>query len=174
MYKSEAYKKEKKLVYKKDKRFNGERIYYFLLHNILSMIMFFSIAYAMDLFDSRAQSFQDVFYISFVELVVYVLAINILTGIVSRFISYVVLYLLIEKWRKKKMKKFGEINIGIDAIDFNYILSNILGSILFSVGAVIIIQVVVFGEITVLSFVLSYLIMKIFVYVLIKVLNQLG
>jgi len=175
MYESEDYKKEKKIRFRGRKgRYNGDRYYYMILHNIISMFLFFWLAISMGLFGKKTQIIQELFRIEFVELFIYVFALTIFTGLIARGISYVILYLLIVKWRKQDMKKIGEINYGIDAINFNYIISSLLASLLFSIGALVILQDVIFNSNSIISLFLSYGIMKSGVYLLVKLFSNLS
>jgi len=175
MYESSDYKKEKKMSFRGKKgRFKGERIYYIVLHNAISLILFFWVAISMDLFSRKTQIIQELFKISFVELFIYVFALTIFTGLIARLIAYITLYLIIEKGFKKDMKKIGEINKGIDSLDFNYILGSLVASILFSIGALVILQDVIFNNRSIYTLILAYIIMKVGVYGLIKVFSRMS
>jgi hypothetical protein len=170
----EAYKKEKRMRKKQRLgRFEGDRIYYFALHNILSAVLFFWIGYAIDLFSQRTQIIEELFKISFIEFYIQVFALNLLTSLFARFITYVILYLLIVRWRQKDMKKFGEINTGIDSLNFTFLLAILLGSFLFAIGVLVILQNLLFGGTeSFLILLVCYFIMRGAVYLLIKLFSQ--
>lgn len=174
-YENPDYVKEKKIRFRGRKgRFQGDRIYYMILHNTISMILFFWLAISMGLFERKTQFIQDLFTIQFIQLFIYVFALTIFTGLISRGIAYITLYLIIVKWLKKNMKMIGEINKGIDAINFNYIISSMIASILFSIGALVILQDVLFNNNSILFVILSYGIMKVGVYLLVKVFTNMS
>lgn len=153
-------------------RFTGDRWYYLILHNTISAFLFFALMISMNLFNQKTQFIREIFTINFVQLFIYVFALNIFTGLIGRAIAYIILYFLIVKWRHRNMKKIGEINYGIDSINFNYFIGSLLGSLLFSIGAVIILQQVLFSDSSIYSLIVSYLVMKGGVYLLVKVFNQ--
>lgn len=142
-------------------RVEGDFIYFTVLHNIISMILFFSTANVLGLFERRSEKVIDFFTFDFISLVAVVFVLSVMFGLFSRLLAYLIMYQIYIRWRKTEMKKIGELNRGINKMSLAYFISALIGSIFFSIGVVIIIHSVVFGNSeTVISLLISYLVMK--------------
>jgi len=160
---------DKKRLFKMKKgRVQGDFITYFALHNLISMLLFFWIAIPLGFFEQKTEVISDIFSLTFLELIVNVFALTLFTGIISRVFGWLLLRFIVVYWRKREMKKFGELNQGINKISIVYILSIFVSSVLFAIGALTILQYVIFGAESLITLVATYIILKIGVYLLIR------
>lgn len=139
---------------------------YFILHNLISLIIFFWLSQEMNLFDRRTDTITDIFTKEHLNLILIIMAISLISSIFGRLLSYGVLwsvYSISDKNNKHKkvIKSFGNVNRGINKIDFAYFVSMFISSLLYSVGAILILREVLFSDRDSFIFlVLSYFILK--------------
>jgi len=148
----------------------GDKFWFFVFHNLISIAVFFWIAIAVDLFEKQADSLFDIFSFSFVYFLFEVLLISVISGFFGRILTYIPLKLWYNYVSRKEIKSFGQINKGVnEMLSMSYIISTLLSSIIFALGALTIIQSKLFEEDTLGTLILSYLIIKItisaFIYV---------
>lgn len=150
--------------YKSRGKANGVFWVYTILHNIISALLFFTITISFGLYDRRAETFTDLFLRGFIELVGAVYALSLILGVISRVLAYTILWQYFEGFKKKDMRSFKDLNRGINSLGVAWFISLLVGAIGFSIGALVIIQVVVFHEQAFIPLILSYLIMNVCVY----------
>lgn len=151
---------------------SGEDKFYFLLHNIISILLFFFIGQKIELFEKQSYSLLDIISFSFLQFIGIVIGLTILLGILSRFLVYGIFWIInyYDNEKKKGMKittikSFTDMNQGINEFTtYSYIKTVIYSSIFFCIGAVVIIQIKVFNSDSLWSLIGAYLIVKIVVY----------
>jgi len=148
----------------------GEALWFFILHNSFSILVFFWVAIAVDLFEKQADSLLEIFTLDFVYFLFEVLLISVISGFFGRILAYIPLKLFYNYVSRKEIKSFGQLNKGInEMLSMSYIVSTLLSSVVFALGALTIIQSNLFEEETLWTLVLSYFLIKavisIFIYV---------
>jgi len=138
---------------------------YFVLHSIISLLLFFGFSEIMDLFTLQTDTITDIFTKEHLNFVLIIMAVSLISSIGGRIISYVMLWVLYNvgtgKKHKKVVKSFPAVNRGINKMDFAYLVSTFVSSLLYSVGAIFILKQVLFSDRDSFIFlVLSYLILK--------------
>lgn len=151
---------------------SGEEKYYFIFHNLMSVLLFFYIATKMNLFSQQSYSLLDIFSFNFIKFIGVIIGLTILLGFVSRILVYGIFWFVNYYRNERKqgknittIKSLGDINKGINEFTtFSYFKTVIYSSILFAIGAVTIIQLKLFKSNSLSSLIGAYLIVKISVY----------
>jgi len=136
-------------------------MYYFLFHNLISIMLFFFIALQLRLFESQSSEISHLLSIAYVQLVLLIFGISLLSGIIGRIFAYVLIKMI---FKKKPIKTIGEFNRGINKISMSYLLSTFLSAIIFSIGAFAILQNMLFNEDSLFTLIATYTVIKIGVY----------
>lgn len=96
-----------------------------------------------------------------------VFGLNILTNLVARGLAYLILKYVV--YRRSVVRNIIDFNnTGINKIGLRFFLSTLLGAILWSVGALAIVQSKIFGEDNLGTLVISYLIINILLFLTTK------
>jgi len=140
---------------------------YFGLHNLISMFVFFTVAWVLDLYQYQTHSLDDIFTVEFIYLVLEIVGYYVIIGLISRAFAYVVLSNYYDR-RDKSYDSFISINSGYNSFDFVYLLSTIISSILFVINAIGLLQMLFFRENTLVTLTLSYIILKLIIYIILR------
>jgi hypothetical protein len=152
---------------KKERRVTGDNFLYFLSHNMISIFLFFTITLAWGLYGEKNSSI--VFFISkdFWTLFGMVFFISILSGISARIIVYVIINKIYTS-NEKHVKKFSEINTGVNKLGLNFFLSTFFTCLVFCLGLVTVLQEALFKELTIFTLIFTYVGIKIVIFFIIK------
>ena len=164
---------------KKDKteRVEAEAISYFFWHNLFSVFIFFLMTMQFGVFGERNYSASYLFSMAFVEFVLVIFCFSLIAGFLGRLLAYIVLRLYFS-WRSKKngrikvMKKFGELNSGLNKISITFVISAFITAVVFAFGVVILLQNMLFDENTLLTLMATYLLLKMGIFFGIKLLVE--
>lgn len=151
-------------IYSKDvERTKGDSWIYFGLHSIIGSALFIFISLPLNLFNLYAGSVSSLFTSDFLLSLLLVLILSVGTNISGRIIAYLLLSLF---YVKTIMKTPYELNFdnGINKIGTRYVVSILISSLIFSLGLIYILESKIFGDNTLTSFALTYLIIKFVVY----------
>jgi len=144
-------------------RVSGDAIWYFFLHNSISLFIFFGFILQLGLFDRQSDTITDLLSWSYAELVLTLFGISLLAGLLGRIFGYFILRLI---FRKNPIKKIGEFNQGINKLGFSFLISTMISSVLFSIGATAVLQEAIFNEDTLFTLIATYVIIKICVFLI--------
>ena len=145
---------------------SGEERWFFILHNLLSMGLFFFVASRLRLFSKQSYSLLDIISFDFLGFIGIVIGLTILLAIFSRFLAYGVFYVFYRYVLKKSIKSYVIMNQGINEMtSYPYFIGVILSSILFAIGVVTLVQLKLFREENLFTLIGAYLLIKIGVYV---------
>jgi len=154
------YKKQKKKP-----RVEGDSVYYFLLHNIISMLVFFAFSYPVGLYNEQTELLSDILSFNFFKSILIIFGLMVLSGVIGRAVAYIIIKLVFNLWLDKTTKKLGELNKGsLNKISFSYFISVFISAVIFAFGALGIVQMKLFGNTTFYSLILTYLLIKIIVF----------
>lgn len=163
-------KKEKRLR-KGRGRVEGDSLYFFILHNTISMLIFFIIAVPLGLFTREVEMVKDLFSVQFVLFVFIVFALTFISGIMARIIGYIFMYYFTKNYLNKQLKTIGQFNEGINKIGLAYAISLFLSALLFSIGAITIIDSMIFSEQqTIITLIATYMLIKFLIFIFVKLL----
>jgi len=154
-------------------RVEGDAIWFFLLHNVISVMIFFGFAYIIGLFDERTELLSEIFSMEFVESILIIFGLSLLAGILGRVLGYFVLRAIFNFGYKREIKKFGEFNSGLNKISFSFIITAFISSLLFGVGAITIIQWKLFDDQTFLSLLVTYFVIKLSVFFSVRLFSSM-
>ncbi len=152
---------------------SGEEKYYFIFHNLVSVLLFFYVAMKIALFSQQSYSLLDIISFNFIQFIGVIIGLTILLGFLSRVLVYgtfrIVNYYRNERSHGRKIitiKSFVDVNQGINEFTtYSYLKIVIYSSILFAIGAVTIVQLKFFKSNSLSSLIGAYIIVKLAVYI---------
>lgn len=166
--KDSVAKKELRLKHRGGKTLS-DHIPYFLIHNTISMFLFFLFAALLGLFDQRTEVISDLFSDYYLPFYGTTLFLMLLFGILARVITYFLIMAPFYKYvLKKTVREFYALNDGINKLSFGFVISTFLNAFFFTVGALTIIQSAIFKSNTLLTLILAYMLMKLLTFALMK------
>jgi len=153
----------------KSERVSGDLIWYFCIHNLISIIIFFFVTSCFGIYSGNTLLLSDMFTKPFWELVLFrVFPISILSSIGARITAILVINESIKiKDRKKRVrstKKWSELNTGINKLGLVFLASGLITSFIYTVGLVGILQYAIFNESTYLTLIVIYIGLKIGIF----------
>lgn len=144
---------------------SGEEKWFFILHNVFSMSLFFLVATRLRLFSKQSYSLLDIISFDFLGFIGIVIGLTVLLGLFARIFAYCIFYLFYKYSLDKRIKSYWNINQGINEMStYSYFISVILNSVLFSIGVVTLIQLKLFQESNLSTLIGAYIIIKVGVY----------
>lgn len=159
----------------------GQRIWFLILHNIISGVLLFSIGFCLGFYDKYYTSIWSWFSIDFILHVFYIFIVSMLLSILARYLAYV-LYktLILYRIRKvdgkyklirrtRQIKDFWDLSSGINSfMSFTFVLVNFLSAFTLAIGLFIIIYNSFFSALGILGLLLVYITLKIILYLFAK------
>ena len=146
----------------------GDKGLYFILHNILSVFIFFllidrfSLGPYFNFFDLLTPDFLGNFSLVFVS--------SLGSAVLGRFLAYLLLKWVIFKYliKNTQVRRWRDLNKGISKMDGSWLFIILLSSIAFMIGATILMHYLLFGtpENTALTLMISYFVIKIIISVI--------
>jgi len=143
----------------------GDKGLYFLLHNIISVLVFFllinrfSLGPYFNFFDLLTPDFLGNFSLVFVF--------SLGSGVLGRFLAYLLLKWVIFRYliKNAQVRRWRDLNKGISKMDGSWLLIVLFSSIAFMIGATILMQYLLFGssENITLTLMISYFVIKIII-----------
>jgi len=154
---------------KRREKMEGEHLSYFAIHNLLSIAVFFMITIRMGVFDIVDIELSYILSWSFAETIIWVFIISCIAEAFGRLVGYFAIIVPVSKYiYKRDYKSFRIINEGINRFSYKTIITLLLSSFLFSIGALYLISGLLFEENTLYVLILSYIIIKVGVYLILK------
>ncbi|KKL54465.1 hypothetical protein LCGC14_2265140 [marine sediment metagenome] len=153
---------------KKVTRASGDAILYFFLHNIISLIFFFALTINLDIYSGTDIMMSYVFSGEFWYMaLVQVFLIYILSSVIGRVMAYLTINLYCNI-KERPMKRWSELNRGINKLGLVFLLTGIVTSIIYSLGLVAILQNAIFNENTLITLIIIYMGFKLGTFVIIR------
>lgn len=121
-------------------------------------------------YGARDRSVGYVFSIDFLDFILLIFIFSLGAGLLGRLLAYLIMKLYFD-WKRKAMKKVGELNRGINKVSVGFFLSAFITAIAYSLGVVAILQDKMFNTHTLITLMATYLVLKIGIYFLVKYLE---
>lgn len=166
------------------KRIEGDKWYYFIIHSIFSGIIFFFFAINLGLLSNSSETISELISINFFFVILIVFVVSVISSILGRVISYYFIktiivyvprYISMKKnkpFNLKEMRRFWELNTGINKMGYLFLIASLLSSLFFSIGALTIVQSKIFGTSNIYTLVTTYFVLMVVVQVLARYLVQ--
>jgi len=157
------------------KRMEGDNIIYFMIHNSISFVAFFFIAWNLNLFDVGDDSISYLISMEFLRLLLLIFGLSLICSLlIGRILGYGILWIIFNFGLKKKVRTFWHLNThGMNEINLSYLISTILSSLMFAVGALFVLENKLFGENTLFSLIITYILIKIIIYLFTRVFSTI-
>lgn len=158
----------------KSERVTGDLIWYFALHNLISVGFFFFFTIGLDLYMGQDLMLSDLFSKEFWELVILqIFPLSIISSLIGRASAYLSINGFIKlKNRKRRVKKstkrWSELNRGINRLGLVFFITALITSVIYSLGLVGILQYAIFSEETLLTLIMVYIGLKIGTFYLVR------
>jgi len=162
----------------RSKKAEGEKLTYFIFHNIISSLLFIWLGFRFDIFGVREFTFPgDLFdsevIIDFLILYGIILGLSVLTIFLGRLVGYLLLMIAF----KKGIDDIIIINKeGINRISMTLLVSVLISSLVFQIGLLIIVHRRIFGELdslkSIIGLFIVYIWLKIGVYLIAKFITK--
>lgn len=160
----------KRKIYRREKT-EGEHLSFFFWHNFIAVGLFFIIMINLGIFDITDIELSYILSWSFAETILWVFIISFVVEIFARFVAYFLIIHPFSKYiYKRDCKSFREISTGINRFSYKTIITLLLSSFLFSIGALYLVRELLFEENTIWALILTYAILKIGVFLIVKLL----
>jgi len=158
--------KSKEKYKKREGRSEGDQMIYYLLHSVISSFLFIMLAIYLNFFRLKSDTMNFIFSVDFLMTILAIFIVSIITNFFGRIVAYLVLQLI---YRRTATKTFLELNsTGLNKLGIRYLVATLIASLLFTTGMVYILQLKIFGEDTIVSLILTYILIKIFIFILTK------
>jgi len=151
----------------KSERVEGDLLTYFVLHNLISVIFFFLITVRLGIYVGRERLIGFVFQKEFWEMTIFqVFPIGVISSFIGRITAYYIMkgyhnYKNRKKKINKSMKKWSELNKGINRLGLAFFISALITSTIYSLGVISVLQFAIFSEETLLTLIIVYIGIKI-------------
>ena len=151
----------------KNKRSEGDQLFYYILYSMVSMLIFLVVGTQLEYFNLRSNQISFLFTLEFFGIVIIVFLWQLLSNFIARILSY---FIIKAVYKHTAIKTIYELNsYGINQIGVRFFLSTFLSSLLWSIGAMVILQNQIFGSNDLLSLILTYIIVNITLYFFTKI-----
>lgn len=153
---------------------NGDNLWFFILYNIYSLIVFFIFGYSANLFVSITMISQ-IFSVEFLNVYLNILFWNIISSIFGWFLALFTLRAFKTYVLKKAMKNFHDLNVGLNKFPITslaFYISIFISTFCFTIGASTIIENLLFSELSIITLMISFLLIKIVIYGITKMIIE--
>ena len=153
---------------KKVTRASGDAILYFCFHNAISLIFFFVLTINLDIYSGTDLMIvyvfsRDFWYMALLQ----VFPVLILSSIIGRLTAFITINLYCN-YKERPMKRWSELNNGINKIGIVFIITALITSIVYSLGLIVLLQNAIFDEETLITLVASYMGLKLLTFIIIR------
>lgn len=160
-------KEEKRIEKGKTERATGDLLSYFILHNLVSMLMFFMLTIGLGTYVYKEFTLSLMFTEEFWNIVFQVFWISVCGIIFGRAtVFYAIRWY--HSYKDRTTKRWSELNRGINKIGFRLAISVFLSSIAYTMGLVIMLSDAIFDETKILPLMVVYLGLKIGMYFIVR------
>lgn len=154
--------KRKTSYLKRSERASGDLLWYFVFHNIISVIFFFISTFSLGIYTGRNPTLAFIFSFEFLELVLFrVFPLYILCGIIGRITAFYIMRAYQRSYQKRATKRWSELNKGMNRMGLRFLITALFTSFLYSVGIITVLQYAIFNENTLLTLIIVYSSIKI-------------
>lgn len=154
---------------KQREKMTGEHWSYFFWHNFFSTAIFFIIALQQNLLNIEDITLSYILSQPYLDTLIFVFVVSCFAEVFGRIIGY---YLIVRPYAKYVIKRdslsFREISTGFNRLSFRTIITLIIVSFLFSIGALYLIEGYFFAEKTFWTLILSYIGFKLGIFMFVK------
>ena len=147
-------------------RASGDLLGYFILHNMISVFFFFVFTISVGIYVGQDITLGYVVSSEFWELTVFrIFPLSVISSIVGRVTAFYVIkgyYKYVDRNRRVKrvMKRWSEMNKGINRMGIKFLITALITSFFYSTGVIMLLTYMVFDETTLLPLVLIYSVLK--------------
>ncbi|MCP6718929.1 MAG: hypothetical protein KJI71_01675 [Patescibacteria group bacterium] len=143
----------------------GDKHFYFIIHNIISMFLFFGLTNLFRIYPEF--SLFNIVGAQFLQKLGLVFVISLFAAVSGRVLAFLFLKLIFFKYviKGSKVRRWESLNQGLSRLDGAWVIAMLLSSITFMIGATILLQLLLFpsSENNLLSLMITYLIVKIII-----------
>lgn len=166
-------KKNEKGYSGKNERISGDLLGYFLLHNFISVLLFFiitiSIGIYVDKYVTDGYTWMEVlgYVISsdFWQLTVFqIFPISLLSSLMGRITAFYLIKIYCSYYGNRSIKRWSELNRGINRMGVKFVITALITSFFFTIGLVALLSVYVFDEQTLLPLIVVYTALKLGIF----------
>ena len=153
----------------KTERASGDLLLYFIAHNLISVLFFFTLTMSLGIYIGREMSFELIFSIEFLELTLFqIFPLSILSSILGRIGAFYTMRAYHNYYKNRATKRWSELNKGINKIGLKFVITALITSFFYAIGVIVILSNLVFDETTLLPLMLIYFILKITTYFVVR------
>ena len=156
-----------RIHHRKAQRVEGEILWYLLFYNTISGLLFILITTSLGIYDLSEDTISIIITSEFLNLIFIIFIVSLITSIVGRFIAFFTLKFIFSYYNKP-MKRFGELQKGVNKIGMVYLVSTLISSVLFAFGAIAILENMIYDKPTIFTLFATYLILKMTIFVIVK------
>jgi len=155
-------------------RASGDLLVYFILHNMISVFFFFVFTVSMGIYVEQSLTLGYVFSKEFLELTTFqIFPISVISSIIGRITAFYAIkagYAYDDRKRriKRSMKRWSELNEGINKMGLKFLITALITSFFYSLGIVALLSYLVFDETTLLPLIIIYSGLKISTYFFVR------
>lgn len=146
----------------------GDKSLYFILHNVISMFMFFWLTEVFKIYPEF--SLFNIIGAEFLQKLGLVFVFSLIAAILGRILSFFFLKGIFFKYVIKgvKVQRWEALNQGLNRLDGAWVIAMLLSSIAFMIGATILLQLLIFpgSENDLLALMIAYLIVKLVILII--------
>ena len=163
----------------KSERVSGDLLFFFGLHNLISVLFFFLFTYFLGVYAGR----EDVYNFSWIQVIGYLInsefwkmtilqifPILIITGLLGRVTAFYGIkgYYAVKdrnQETKRATKRWSELNTKINRIGIKFFITALITSFIYSIGIISLLSQAVFQETTLLPLIIMYSVVKIITFI---------
>jgi len=166
----------------KGERLAGDRLTYFILHNIVSGLIFFLVTIFMDVYVEK----DYLLGYTWLQILVYLISrefwmltitqifpIMLISSVTGRIVTfYAIRWYVRYADRKTKVrrttKRWSELNKGVNRMGIRFILTALIASFIYSIGVVVLLSNMIFEETAFLPLLIIYFCLKLGTYFFVR------
>ena len=166
----------------KSERASGDLLWYFITHNLISVTFFFLFSMSMGVYIEQGKVFgytwiqvlEYVFSKEFLELTVFqIFPLSVVSSILGRITAFYLLrgyyaYRDRKSKMKRAMKRWSELNKGINRMGIKFLITALITSFIYSLGIISMLSYAIFDENTLLPLIVIYTSLKIGTYFFVR------
>ena len=161
----------------KSERASGDLLSYFLFHNLISVLFFFTITINLGVYADKyvtdgytwLQVLGYVISSDFWELTVFqIFPISLLSSVMGRITAFYLIKIYYNYYGNRATKRWSELNKGINRMGIKFVITALITSFLFTIGLISLLSYYVFDETTLLPLIVIYSVLKVGVFVFVR------
>ena len=167
---------------KKGERISGDLFWYFVFHNVVSVLYFFGFTLALGVYTERGSILgntwtQTLIYLlssEFWQLTIFqIFPLSVISSVLGRITAFYSIKGYI-RWRDRKeasrrtSKRWSELNRGINRMGLRFLITAMITSFVYSIGMISYLSYVVFDENALLPLMVVYFGLKVVIYLFVR------